>query len=67
MKPVIKWTAIIVGGLLLLFIVTFGPNQRQGTRESFIAKALEGAKVERLSDWMTSNIDLEEVIKKLGE
>jgi branched-chain amino acid transport system substrate-binding protein len=47
--------------------ITYGPDQRQGTRSMFLAKCLEGAKVERLSDWMTSDIDLQKVLKRLGK
>ena len=43
---------------------TFGPNKRQGTRSSFIGKCVEGGKSVRLTDWMTSGIDVNEVIKR---
>ncbi len=46
--------------------ITFGPDQRQGTRSVFISKCTEGAKAERLSDWMSSDIDVQEVMKRLG-
>jgi branched-chain amino acid transport system substrate-binding protein len=45
--------------------VTFGPNQRQGTRASFLAKCGEGGKSIRISDWLTSDIDVWKVIEKL--
>jgi hypothetical protein len=32
----------------------------------FLAKVLEGGEVKRLSDWMTSDVDLDAVLKKLG-
>ena len=43
---------------------SFGPNKRQGTRASFIGKCIEGGKSVRLTDWMTSGIDVNEVIKR---
>lgn len=46
--------------------ISFGPQKRQGTRSVFLAKCLEGAKIERISDWMTSDIDVEKVLKKMG-
>jgi ABC-type branched-subunit amino acid transport system substrate-binding protein len=46
--------------------VTFGPNQRQGTRSVFIAKCGDGGKLIPISDWMTSDVDLDAVLKKLG-
>lgn len=45
--------------------VTYGPNQRQGTRSSFLAGCAEGGKIVRLSDWLTSDIDVQGVIKRL--
>lgn len=45
--------------------ISFGPDQRQGSRSFFLAKCLEGSKVERLSDWITSDIDVHEVLKRL--
>ncbi len=47
--------------------ISFGPNQRQGARASFLAKCTEGGKAERLSDWITSGIDIQEVKKRLHE
>jgi branched-chain amino acid transport system substrate-binding protein len=46
--------------------ISFGPEQRQGARSIFLAKVLEGGKIQRLSDWMTSNVDLQEALKRLG-
>ena len=46
--------------------ISYGPDKKQGTRSLFLAKCLEGGKMERLSDWMTSDIDLQDVLKKLG-
>ena len=45
--------------------ITFGPNKRQGTRSSFLAKCAEGGKAVRLSDWMTADVDVQEAIKRL--
>ena len=47
--------------------IDYGPNQRQGARSMFLAKALAGGKVEQLSDWITAEIDLQKVIKRLGK
>lgn len=47
--------------------ITYGPDIRQGTRSMFMATCAEGGKVKRLSDWMTSDIDVQEVVKRLGE
>ncbi len=46
--------------------ISYGPNKRQGTRDSFIGKCGEGGKAIRLSDWMTSDVDLDKVLQKLG-
>ncbi len=46
--------------------ISFGPNQRQGTRSMFIAKCVEGGDLVQLSDWMTSDVDLEVLLKRLG-
>jgi len=46
--------------------ISYGPAQRQGTRSMFLAKVLEGGKIKRLSGWVTSDVDLNEVIKGLG-
>lgn len=47
--------------------INFGPNQRQGARSMFLARCGEGGKPVRLSDWITSDIDLQEVLKSLGK
>jgi hypothetical protein len=46
--------------------ISYGPNIRQGTRSMFLAKCVEGGKAEKLSEWMTSDVDLQAVLKKLG-
>jgi ABC-type branched-subunit amino acid transport system substrate-binding protein len=45
--------------------MTFGPGQRQGARASFLGRCTGDGKAERFSDWLTSDIDIQEVIKKL--
>jgi ABC-type branched-subunit amino acid transport system substrate-binding protein len=46
--------------------ISFGSNMRQGTRSVFLAKCLEGGKIERISDWVTSDVDLQKALKRLG-
>lgn len=46
--------------------ISFGPNQRQGTRSMFIAKCVEGGDLVQLSDWMTSDVDIQVLLKRLG-
>jgi branched-chain amino acid transport system substrate-binding protein len=46
--------------------ITYGPDQRQGSRSFFLAKCTEGGKLVRISEWMTSDIDLQEALKRLG-
>jgi len=46
--------------------ISYGPDQRQGTRSVFLAKCGEGGAFKRISDWMTSDVDLQDVLKKLG-
>ncbi|MFH1350612.1 MAG: ABC transporter substrate-binding protein [Pseudomonadota bacterium] len=46
--------------------ITYGPGQRQGSRSFFLEKCSEDGKAVRISDWMTSDIDVKEVIKRLG-
>jgi len=46
--------------------VSYGPNKRQGTRSLFLAKCVEGGELVRLSDWMTSDIDVPKMLKRLG-
>ncbi|MCP4665060.1 MAG: ABC transporter substrate-binding protein [Deltaproteobacteria bacterium] len=46
--------------------ISYGPNTRQGTRSMYLAKCVEGGKAVKLSDWMTSDVDLQAVLKKLG-
>ncbi len=47
--------------------ISYSLKNRQGTRSVFLAKCLEGGKIERISDWMTSDIDVQKVLKRLGQ
>lgn len=46
--------------------ISYGPNKRQGARSVFLAKCVEGGKLVRISDWMTSDLDVQKMLKKLG-
>lgn len=46
--------------------VTYGPDQRQGTRSMFLARCEEGGKITPISGWMNSDVDLQEVLKRIG-
>jgi len=46
--------------------ISYGPKQRQGARTVFLAKCLAGGKIERISDWMTSDLNVQKVLKRLG-
>jgi branched-chain amino acid transport system substrate-binding protein len=46
--------------------LSFSAEKRQGTRSVFLAKCLEGGKIEKISDWMTSDLDVQKVLKRLG-
>ena len=45
--------------------ITFGPDRRQGTRASYLAKCIEGGKTTALTDWLDSDIDVQKVIDRL--
>ena len=47
--------------------LTFGPNQRQGSRSVFLTRCISGTEAEKLTDWVTSDIDIEEAIRRLTE
>ena len=47
-------------------IQSFAPDKRQGGRAFFLAKCVEGGKAIRISDWMSSGIDIKKVIARLG-
>jgi len=46
---------------------TFGPNRRQGTDSVFLSKCLTESKAQRLTDWITSDISIEEVVRRTGQ
>ena len=46
--------------------ISFSLKKRQGTRSVFLAKCLKGGKIERISDWMTSDLDVQKMLKRLG-
>jgi ABC-type branched-subunit amino acid transport system substrate-binding protein len=41
--------------------ISFGPNQRQGIRSCFLARSAQGGRIERISDWKSCNLDIEEM------
>jgi len=45
--------------------ISFGPGKRQGIRSCFLARSTEGGKIERISDWKTCDLDLEEMTQVL--
>jgi branched-chain amino acid transport system substrate-binding protein len=45
--------------------MSFGPKKRQGSRSFFVAKCTEGGNAEKITGWMTSDIDVYEVKKRL--
>jgi len=45
--------------------MSFGPKKRQGSRSFFIASCTEGGNAEKLTGWVTSDIDPYEVKKRL--
>ncbi len=47
--------------------ITFAPDQRQGTRSVFLAECAKGGGAHRLTDWITSDIDLNEVLVMMGQ
>ncbi len=47
--------------------ITFGPNQRQGTRSVFLSQCVSATEAKQLTDWMTSDIDVEEAIRRMKE
>jgi hypothetical protein len=46
--------------------ISYGPNKRQGTRSVFLAKCGDKGRFVQMSDWMTSDVDLNAVLKRLG-
>jgi len=47
--------------------LTFGQNQRQGARAFFLGKCGEMGKAIGTSDWITSDIDVHEVLKRVKQ
>jgi len=45
--------------------MNFGPKERQGSRSFFIARCTEGGGAEKLTGWLTSDVDPYEVKKRL--
>ncbi len=46
--------------------VGFAPGKRQGTRDSFLGKCGDNGQALRISDWITSQVEIDEVLKRLG-
>lgn len=46
---------------------TFGPDRRQGTDTVFLSKCLTDSKAQKLTDWITSDINIGEVVKRTGQ
>lgn len=47
--------------------INFGPNQRQGIRTCFLARCAEGGRIERLSDWVGSDLDVMKMVEALWQ
>lgn len=47
--------------------ITYGPDQRQGTRAMYLAQTVRGGTAEKLTDWIESGIDIEAAIRVLEE
>jgi branched-chain amino acid transport system substrate-binding protein len=45
--------------------LTYGPDRRQGTRAMFLARTVGGGSAVQLTDWIESDIDIEEAIRRL--
>ena len=45
--------------------LTYTTNRRQGTRATFLARTIDGEHAERLTDWLESGVDIEQVIQRL--
>ena len=45
--------------------LTYGPDRRQGTSATFLARTINGEEAERLTDWLDSGVDIEQVIQRL--
>ncbi|HNV48337.1 MAG TPA: ABC transporter substrate-binding protein [Spirochaetota bacterium] len=45
--------------------ITYGPNQRQGANSIFIAKCISDTKAQKLTGWLTSDFDVNEILKQV--
>ena len=46
-------------------VITFGSGNRQGTRQMYIGRTLEDGTGEQLTDWLTPEVNVEEVLTRL--
>jgi branched-chain amino acid transport system substrate-binding protein len=46
--------------------ITFGPDRRQGARSVFLARCVSATEIERVTDWIASEVDVEEAIRRMG-
>ena len=47
--------------------VNFSPDNRQGSRSVFLSQCTKEGKAKTLTDWLTSDIDVQEVINRLNK
>jgi hypothetical protein len=47
--------------------ITFGPQERRGIRACFVARCGQGGAIERLSDWMRSEVDVMDMVRALSQ
>ncbi len=45
--------------------LTFGPDVRQGSRSVYLVRCISGTEYEKLTDWVTSTIDVDEAVRRL--
>lgn len=45
--------------------IGFGPGKRQGIRAVFLARCIDAANYERLTDWVEAGVDIDEAIRRL--
>ncbi len=45
--------------------VSFGPDNRQGIRQVYLARCIDADNYERITDWVGSGIDVDEAIRRL--
>ncbi len=46
--------------------LTFGPGIRQGSRSVYLVRCKSATEYERLTDWVSSDIDIEEAVRRLN-